>query len=61
MLRCGFIQAYKNIKRNCEEAKKIILISHSPVVHIVIIVVLFSCKASAARQYHTLCRTKSGK
>jgi len=40
---------------------KIVLIYHSPLVQIVIIVGLFSCKASAARQYYTLCRTKSSK
>jgi len=49
------------MKQNCGKQMKIILISHSPLVQIVKIVVLVNCVASDARQYHTQCRTKSGK
>jgi len=67
ILTCGFIQVYKNIfyskirSKIVKNQTKIVLISHSPLVQGLKIVVLFSCNASAVRQYDTLRRTKSGK
>jgi len=39
----------------------IVLISHSPLVQSVIIVMLFSCNVTVAREGDTLRKTKSGK
>jgi len=56
------------MKPYCDEANKIVLISHSAllqsliiiIILIIIISVLSNCNSSATKQYDTLRRTKSG-